>query len=288
MIFRYPGGKSRIVDLLSVFLHELELDTFHDVFVGGGSVLCTVARNHRHTKLYANDKDPLMYAFWRVMVEPVGTVCDLLRLLEQKPTVRLFEQLRSRKLKNLALVERAYHAVFFNRTTFSGIQTSSPIGGFGQSSKWAVDCRYNYAALRSGIENMYDLLHGRLKVYNRDAADYLNSIAKNDAPCYLDPPYYVKGSQLYPFSMTHEEHVGLASILRQRKRWVLSYDKCEVIADLYAGNLKLDLSDMRYMISGKKTNWSKKGEWVIFGRRSKSLTVLAKMAPKRIVKKSCS
>ena len=43
---------------------------------------------------------------------------------------------------------------------------------------------------------------------------------------YLDPPYYVKGSQLYLSFYDEADHAALAKALRNERRfkWVLSYD----------------------------------------------------------------
>jgi DNA adenine methylase len=51
---------------------------------------------------------------------------------------------------------------------------------------------------------------------------------------YLDPPYYVQGSVLYKYSMSEDDHVRLARVLRAAPfRWVLSYDDCPRIRELY-------------------------------------------------------
>jgi DNA adenine methylase len=50
---------------------------------------------------------------------------------------------------------------------------------------------------------------------------------------YLDPPYYMKGSQLYPYGFA-QDHERLAACLRACEHdWVLSYDDCQPIRDLY-------------------------------------------------------
>jgi len=51
---------------------------------------------------------------------------------------------------------------------------------------------------------------------------------------YLDPPYFDKGGVCYQHSFTQEHHERLAKKLRSTfHHWVLSYDDCPAIRDLY-------------------------------------------------------
>ncbi|MCY4353116.1 MAG: DNA adenine methylase, partial [Gemmatimonadetes bacterium] len=55
-----------------------------------------------------------------------------------------------------------------------------------------------------------------------------------DAFLYLDPPYYLP-QRLYGEGDDHIgfDHEGLAELLRKRERWILSYNDCPYIRDLY-------------------------------------------------------
>jgi len=51
---------------------------------------------------------------------------------------------------------------------------------------------------------------------------------------YLDPPYYVKGNDLYQHGFTVDDHQRLANALRHTEHaWVLSYDDCCEVRQLY-------------------------------------------------------
>jgi DNA adenine methylase len=261
-IFRYPGGKSKLLEPINEYLHPIvqKKNAMADVFVGGGSVLVQTAKDFPHIQLFANDKDSCIYSFWKLLEnddqQQIDAFYDLVR---QTPTIKLFQKMRAAGIP-LDLVERAYYAVFFNRTAFSGILTSGPIGGYEQKSKWAIGCRYNADRIIKEFEELRSLLHGRFKMSNLDCITFLDSL-KNVA-LYLDPPYYVKGSGLYPVSMTPQEHVDLAKRLRSQKDWVLSYDMCPEIDDIYSWANKIPL-DARYSIRDKKKNWTAKQEYII-------------------------
>lgn len=255
--FRFPGSKCKSLPTLSKYLDRIIKKQFVDVFVGGGSVLLDVAERYPNIQLFTNDKDYNIYCFWNVITDE--KIDQLLELMKQKVTLKLFHKLRETKTNDE--VESAYKAIFFNRTTFSGISTSGPIGGKDQKSEWTVDCRYNYKILRQKILYCNKLLSGRTVVENKDFSEY-KPLIKTDYPTYLDPPFYTKGDTLYPEKMNHDEHANLANILTTRKNWVLSYDDCPEIRTLYYKN-KITNLDRRYCINGEKYDWKDKNELII-------------------------
>ena len=67
---------------------------------------------------------------------------------------------------------------------------------------------------------------------------------------YLDPPYYVKGNDLYQHGFTVDDHRRLADALRETEHaWVLSYDDCPEIRRLYEWAYAESL-DVNYSITG--------------------------------------
>lgn len=262
--FRYPGAKNKMLPVLREHLDPLlvDQDNFIDVFVGGGSVLLDIAQRYPTIKLHANDKDYWMYCFWNIVSSGDDAKFNsLLQLIEQKPTLELFYQLRETPTDDP--VECAYRAIFFNRTTFSGIAYSGPIGGKEQKSQYTVDCRYNVAKLKTKILACRKLLINRTTVSGLDFGEY-TELWNTNYPAYLDPPYYVKGDALYIEKMDSFQHEKLSALLQHREGWVLSYDDCPEIRNLYANQKVIDLS-ARYCINGKKDNWESKNELIILG-----------------------
>ncbi len=260
--FRYPGAKNKILPLLIEHIDKVHMNAypFCDAFVGGGSVALEVASKYPKSHIYLNDKDSWISSFWSIVSGTnQGKLTDLLNLITQPVTLTLFYNLREDKDESELM--KAYKAIFFNRTAFSGILKSGPIGGKEQKSQYTVDCRYNATKIRQKILACNKLLQGRTTVTNFDIIDCLNS---HDclSTIYLDPPYYVKGQALYTEFMKPEEHVAMAKLLDTKKKWVLSYDDCPEIRALYSKHEIIDLS-MRYSINGKKTDWSSKNELLI-------------------------
>jgi DNA adenine methylase len=132
--FRYPGAKNKLLPILMPYLDGILLghDTFSDAFVGGGSVLLAVASKYPTIQLFANDLDRGVYSFWSIVSDTKRDRLDkLLDLMKSKPTIKLFNELRQ-DFDETDEVACAYRCIFFNRTTFSGIARSGPIGGQSQ------------------------------------------------------------------------------------------------------------------------------------------------------------
>lgn len=256
VIFRYPGSKAKLCEYILSHMDSMIEDEFNEPFVGGGSVLCAVAEKYPKIRMFANDQDRNISSFWELISRnKPKEIKSLIEKLAVTPTVDLFKKLKNDTPKTI--IDRAYIAVFFNRTTFSGIAKASPIGGFSQKSKWKIDCRYNFNLMAKNIKKMCELFDRRLMVTNDCALNCLTEKAM-----YLDPPYVEKGDMLYSVTMDMKTHVGLSIKLKNYQRWVLSYDDCPEINHLYSW---ADIShiDKRYSISGKKRDWAKKRELII-------------------------
>lgn len=259
--FRYPGAKNKLLPTLFPYITNIlgDKDVFCDAFVGGGSVALAVAEAYPYIDLILNDKDYNVYCFWKVVSENSAQLSDLLKFVfNTNPTISFFYDLRNYVTDDVVL--SAFKAIFFNRTAFSGIYSSGPIGGAQQKSKYTVDCRYNGKKLVEKILYISTLLKNRTTVYHSDINELLPVI--KDVPCYLDPPYVGAGKMLYPVCMNADEHTRLRDQLVARSNWVLSYDNDSFVCDLYK-NCKIHTVSGTYCIDGVKSNWKTCGELVI-------------------------
>lgn len=247
--FRYPGAKNKFLSYLTPYINNKK--PFADLFVGGGSVLLHIAENNPSLPLMANDKDENIYSFWKLVVE--GQLDDLFNLIDTKPTIELFNKLR--ETKPSSVIDKAYHAIFFNRTCFSGIAMAGPIGGVSQD-KNKIDCRYNAEKLKTKIIKCHELLKNRTIVKNENAVNLLS----NDFFMYCDPPYILAGDSLYPQKMSVAEHYIFAEEIQKYEDWLLSYDNTETIRELYKNNKIINIK-AQYCISSKE--WKDKCELII-------------------------
>lgn len=236
-ILRYPGSKRRLLKTLDLYFKPYLRfgSSFHDVFVGGGSVMLNVAREYPQVALHANDLDEGVANLWKVVVGPEGDLEALEGLVRAaRPTVALREQIKRKDPEDL--VGKAFQALLVNRTSYSGIWNAGPLGGRDQKGATTITDRWNPDRLVGEMRKARELLRGRLQVASMDAVAYLTAMSEEDPEglYYLDPPYIQQGWQLYREIMTDGDHERLAAVLRGVPNWVLSYDLCSEVEQLYS------------------------------------------------------
>lgn len=217
---RYPGGKSRAVNRILRYIPR-GLDTLASPFLGGGSVELACAANG--VRVYGYDGFEPLVDFWQAALEDAPNLARL--VYEYHPLTRTrFYALQKRYFDLTDRIERAAAFFTLNRSSYSGTTLS---GGMSPGHP-----RFN----ESAIERLANFRQDNLTV---ERADFKESLSKHrDHFLYLDPPY-ANGGKLYgKQGDMHEDfdHEGLADILRGRGRWVLSYNDCERVRDLYPDN----------------------------------------------------
>jgi DNA adenine methylase len=183
-----------------------------------------------------NDADPIVHAFWRAATERNR---ELLSMIRKTPvTMKTWE--RQRRViaipTEYSLLEVAFAAFFLNRTNRSGILSAGVIGGKAQDGNYKLDARYNIADLTARIEKIGTLAK-HITVLGIDALDLLTDVAPGlpeHCLVYLDPPYYVKGSQLYRNHYAHHDHEAIARCVADATYGlIVTYDDCPEVRNLY-------------------------------------------------------
>ncbi len=237
-LLRYPGGKSRGAKEILKFFPS-ELDSICSPFIGGGSIELELA--NRGIKVFGYDIFEPLTSFWQELLRDPKELAE--RVRKYYPlTNSKFYSLQSEYMGIKNKKERA--AVFFvlNRASFSGTTLS---GGMSSGHP-----RFT----QSIIERLSRFEIGNLKVEN---ADYHDSLPKHPKDfLYLDPPYANNGKLYGERGNIHESfnHEGLAEILVKRDGWILSYNDCEIVRDLYEGFNKINLKWAYGMNNDKKSN----------------------------------
>ena len=216
-----------LVDSLAPWLSTAS--AYHEPFVGGGAVALEVARRFRELPISVNDLNAGVVEVWRHLAD--GDLEGILTTLSTwTPTVDLFIEIRDHSEGDIAYL--AARSIFLSKTSFSGIGVT-PIGRYDQSNKkYPIGFKWKLDSIEKTLRDTSTLLKGRLTVTQSLAWEILPSDAR--AVMYLDPPYYQAGPKIYVHSMLPEEHVKLSEGLRSYDRWILSYDDCPFVRDLYA------------------------------------------------------
>ncbi|MHA2032785.1 MAG: DNA adenine methylase, partial [Candidatus Kariarchaeaceae archaeon] len=89
-------------------------------------------------------------------------------------------------------LQKAFHCVFFHKTTFNKMYHANPIGGKKQKSKWTVDCHYTAKNIIKKIQEARQRVKGRLIMSCKDIIDFVKDVPREHV-MYLDPPYWTVG-----------------------------------------------------------------------------------------------
>ena len=235
---RYPGGKSRAVKRIMSFIPS-DIDSLCSPFFGGGSV--EMACTGINIKVYGYDIFSPLVDFWHEILQNPNELAE---------RVEKYFPLSKEKFYNL---QKSYMdfdnkkekaAVFYvlNRSSFSGTTLS---GGMSPGHK-----RFN----QSSIERVRNFVISNLYIEKKDFKESL-PLHKNDF-LYLDPPY-ANGQAIYGNrGDTHRDfdHESLSEILNKRERWILSYNDCELVRNLYKDFRFITLEWNYGMNNSKKSN----------------------------------
>lgn len=238
---RYPGGKGKLAPYLSevVSLNGLEGGHYVEPFAGGAAVALELLFSERVRHIHINDIDPCIYAFWHSAVHDTAAMIALIRDVE----ITVDSWLEAREVKRNwyahSTLDLGFATFFLSRTNRSGILNGGVIGGLKQEGAWKIDCRFNKDELISRIRRI-GFYRSRISVCNIDALEFFQGYIR-DVPekclLYIDPPYYEKGAYLYQNHYKHEDHAKLSEAVSKfsNRRWIVSYDNCPEISELYAG-----------------------------------------------------
>lgn len=234
---RYPGGKNCIFKFMSNLFYENDLIgiEYAEPYAGGAGLALHLLIDGYVSKIHLNDLDEWVYAFWYTILNNKDEFCTWLNNVQIDIDVwRTYKTMLSNPF-NLTKFEKAQVFFFLNRTNVSGVIKGGVIGGLLQEGNYKIDARFNKTDLINRIEHIYQRRHN-IEIYNLDGIEFLRQMNRKhrDMFIYIDPPYVIKGSNLYLNFYTQSDHAALAQTVKKlRKRWLISYDNCDLINSLY-------------------------------------------------------
>ncbi len=236
---RYPGGKQLLSKVLACLIESngVEGGTYAEPYAGGAGAALALLFAEHVSRLMLNDADQCVYAMWRSILNDTEA---FIKLLSDAPlTIEEWKRQKGiyRAPGSFSQLDLGFSAFYLNRTNRSGIiKNAGPIGGFDQSGPWKIDARYNRQELSRRIERIATY-RSRISFQNLDALNFMNQIRDTKRLfVYLDPPYYVKGRELYLNHYDDKDHRLVATFMKQNHPffWVMSYDTAPEIQRLYS------------------------------------------------------
>lgn len=234
---RYAGGKSKAVKHILNFIPKNTKEIVSPFF-GGGSVEIALASNG--VKVHGYDIFPQLVIFWNELLKsPLELSKEVQKYFPMEK--ERFYKLQKSFENNTNSLDIA--SIFFalNRSSFSGLTLSG-----GMSS---TDTRFT----QSSIDYLASFSVDNLSVQKLSFKESLNKHPSLLA--YLDPPYLIKSTLYGIKGNTHKDfdHAGLFNILKNRDNWIMSYNDCPKIREMYKDYFIVNL-DWKYGMSKDKNS----------------------------------
>lgn len=263
---RYPGGKSKLSPLVKYIIENKtnsNITTYIEPFAGGAGVALDLLISGTVKEIIINDYDKSIYSFWRaVITEPKRFI----QMIIQTP-VTIDEWRRQKEIyvtfNKKYSFELGFATFFLNRTNRSGILSAGPIGGYDQTGNYYIDARYNKDSLIHRVSNIVRYRE-HIKIYNKDIRNFIVQIIANNQDnsfVYFDPPYYVKGKELYINHFRNDDHKEIRDCIKQNVLcpWIMTYDDERSISEIYS-----DYTSRRYNLTYSLANKGQSVELIIF------------------------
>jgi len=254
---RYPGGKSALTGLLREIrrLNRLGNRDIAEPFAGGAGASLKLLYHEETRRIHINDVDPAIFVFWWTLLHRPRPFLSQM----QNTPVNMDEWRRQRKTYttpgNVSRLRLAFATFYLNRCNRSGIiMNGGPIGGVHQAGKWKIDARFNKPELHRRCEKVIEYRH-RILVTGDDGIAFLRSLDPKATFFFIDPPYFDKGATLYLNALDADYHKALASQLKTMsdEAWVLTYDDCDEIRQMYRGWASIRPFSLRYTAAKRRT-----------------------------------
>jgi DNA adenine methylase len=234
---RYPGGKTRGVEIISGYFPAGTSEVLSPFF-GGGSVELYLAA--RGIKVTGYDLFSPLVEFWQCLCKDPARLAEEVSTFFPLPKEK-FYRLQQTQTQFKTKLKRAAVYYVLNRSSFSGATLS---GGMSPGHP-----RFTL----SSIERLRKFFNPNFTV---EQSHFAHSLQANPRlMAYLDPPYLIKSSLYGRKGDAHKDfdHEELAKILRKRKAWLLSYNDCDEIRKLYKG-YPIVTPNWKYGMSAQKNS----------------------------------
>lgn len=222
---RYPGGKTRAIKILESYVNKYfpNKKNLLSPFFGGGSF--ELFMTTKGYKIKANDLFTPLYTFWENKKYNSDNLIK--KVKEHMPIDKeKFYSMRNSIMNEKDTLKMAAFYFLINRTSFSG---ATLCGGFSQQ---AAEKRLT----DSSIDRLKNCDVTSVTFTNLDCKTFLiNNPENTDTFIYADPPYYIETYIYGKNGDMHEtfNHQEFANMIKQRRDWIISYNDCEYIRNLY-------------------------------------------------------
>ncbi len=175
---RWAGGKSWFVPYLLEIIKSIEINQFHEPFLGGAAVFLAI--EHKRKAYLSDINEDLINAYMQIRDNPQEVIK---KLKGYKNTETEYYQIRANTVNDP--IEKAAKFIYLNQTSYNGLYRVNKLGNYnvpyGFRDNWHYDERRIYQ-VSAKLKNT-DIRQG-------DFEKNKYNIKKSDL-VFLDPPYTV-------------------------------------------------------------------------------------------------
>ncbi|MFD1736166.1 DNA adenine methylase [Bacillus salitolerans] len=237
--YRYPGGKSKLIEYLYSHLQQAKNKKLVSPFTGGGSFELAMLDAGIVEHLHLNDLDTGVYSLWWLIKYMPFALID--RIQSKEPTHKEFFRAQSiikQDYKGIDVVDAAWASLIVNRLAYSGIYKANPLGGKNGTNKNLLS-RWNPKTLVKRIDHLHSL-SDRMTITQLNACELIEEAYwDSESTLFIDPPYVKKGKELYHCYYSEKDHRELSQLLNLLHMGmpgadlIVTYDYNEWINQLY-------------------------------------------------------
>lgn len=229
---RWPGGKSKFIAPILMRCNPQKMTHFVEPFAGGASVGLALLMAGKCKELYLNDLDYGIYAlFLTIKNDPEALIDKIRNFMPSKCAYKNAQSIIKNNYKNQNIFEAGWNLLVANRLAYSGIPKANCMSD--PSARW------NSETLISRIKNIHHV-SDHIHISCMDACQFIEEMYWSlDSTIFIDPPYKMKGKDLYIRYYNDEDHIKLAFLLEELYKGIpgadmlVTYDECEFIKDIY-------------------------------------------------------
>lgn len=229
---RWPGGKSKVLSQILSNCNRENMHSFVEPFAGGASVGLSLLLSGNTKELYLNDLDFGVYSLFATIKEnPEYLINKIEQFTPSKDGYIVSQKVVKSKYKGCSISEAAWHLLVVNRLAFSGIPKANCMGN--------PAARWNANTLIKRVRNI-SRVSKHVHVSCMDACEFIEEMYwKPNTTILIDPPYVLKGKDLYMEYYKNEDHEKLAFLLDELYKGVpgadilITYDECQYLREIY-------------------------------------------------------
>lgn len=227
------GGKKLLRHkIISEFPEKETFKRYIEVFGGAGWVLFA-ADKHAKLEVYNDINGNLVNLFKCTKYHPDALQKELEFILMSRE--QFWDAMKQMDVTGLTDIQRAARFYIIIKESFG-----TDVHSFGVKSR--------------NMDYITDISKGlnTVVIENLDFEHILKTYDRNDALFYLDPPYY-GAEKYYKNIFAQEEHIRLKTALDKiNGRFILSYNDCEFIRELYNKYNMIEIDRMSNLVKKDK------------------------------------